>query len=76
MDHLALGSHPEGQVKTGVEFSSAAFASGLATDSGHGDQRADEQGCLVEELGQAGAGLAFLGWQVAALVQGRSLLSF
>jgi len=60
MDHLSLFSHPEGQIKPGVEFPSAAFASGLATDPGHGDQRADEQGPLVEELGEAGAGLAFL----------------
>jgi len=48
MDHLALSRHSEGQIKSGVEFPSAAFASGLATHSGHGDQGADEQGLLVE----------------------------
>jgi hypothetical protein len=75
MDHLSLGSYPEGQIKPGVEFSSAAFASGLATDSGHGDQRAHEQGLFVKELGQTGSGLAFLGRQVATVAHD-SLLSF
>jgi hypothetical protein len=75
MDHLSLGSHPEGQIKPGVEFSSAAFASGLATDSGHGDQRADEERLLVKELSQAGADLAFLGGKVATVAHD-SLLSF
>jgi hypothetical protein len=58
-----------------VEFSSAAFASSLATDSGHGDQRADEQGLLVKELGQAGAGLTFLDGKVATVTHD-NLLSF
>jgi len=50
-----------------MKFSLGAFTSGFAADPRHGDQRADEQGLLVEELGQAGAGLAFLGWKVAAV---------
>jgi len=58
-----------------MEFPSAAFASRLAADSVHGDQRADEQGFLVEELGQAGASLAFLDREVATVAHKSSLLS-
>jgi hypothetical protein len=61
MDHLPLFPHPEGQIKSGMEFSSGALASRLATPAGHGDQGADEERFLVEQLGQAGARLAFLG---------------
>jgi hypothetical protein len=50
-----------------MEFSLGAFTAGLAADPGHGDQGADEQGFLVEELGQAGADLAFLGRQIASM---------
>jgi hypothetical protein len=50
-----------------MEFSLGAFTAGLAADPGHGDQGSDEQGFLVEELGQAGAGLAFLGRQEASV---------
>jgi len=56
-----------------MEFPLGAFTSGLAADPGHGDQGSDEQGFLVEELGQAGAGLAFLGRQVASVAH-RDLL--
>lgn len=66
--------HPEGQIKPGVEFPLAAFASGLATDSGHSDQRADEERFLVEELKQAGTGLAVLDWKIATVAH-YSLLS-
>jgi len=74
MDHLSLLSHLQGQIKPGVEFPSAASASGLATDSGHGDQRADEQGLLVEELGQARSGPAFLDRQIATVTHDSLLL--
>jgi hypothetical protein len=50
-----------------MEFSLGTFASGLSADPGHGDQGADEEGFLVEDLGQAGADLAFLGRQVASV---------
>ena len=50
-----------------MEFSLATFASGLSADPGHGDQGADEEWFLVEELGQAGADLAFFGRQVASV---------
>mgnify|MGYP001593736187 CR=1 FL=1 len=50
-----------------MELSSGAFTAGFTADPGHGDQGSDEQGFLVEELGQAGAGLAFLGRQEASV---------
>jgi len=50
-----------------MEFSLGAFTAGLAADPGHGDQGSDEEGFLVEELGQVGAGLAFLGRQEASV---------
>jgi hypothetical protein len=56
-----------------MKFSPGAFTSGLAADPVHGDQRADQQGPLVEELGQAGAGLAFL-WGKVATVAHNDLL--
>jgi len=61
MDHLAFGSHPQGEIEARVEFATGAFTAGLAADAGHGDQAADEEGFLVEELSQAGACLAFFG---------------
>ena len=73
MDHLSFLSHPQGQIKPGVEFPSAAFASGLATDSGHGDETADEERLLVEQFGQAGARLAFLRGKVATVTHNRPL---
>ena len=36
--------------------SAKACTGALAADPGHGDQRADEQGFVVEEPGQTGAG--------------------
>jgi hypothetical protein len=50
-----------------MKFSLGAFTSRLAADPGHGDQRADEEGLLVEQLGQAGAGLALLGRKVSTV---------
>jgi hypothetical protein len=58
-----------------MEFSLGTFTSGLAADPGHGDQGADEQGFLVEKLSQAGADLAFFGWQVASVAHQDLLLS-
>jgi hypothetical protein len=42
MDHLALLSHPHGEIETGMKLSLSAFATGLAADPGHRDQGADE----------------------------------
>jgi hypothetical protein len=67
MNHLALLSYSQGQIQTGMELPLGASTADLAADPGHGDQRADEQGFLVEELGQAGADLAFLGRKVASV---------
>jgi len=67
MDHLAFSPHPQGQIEAGVELSLSTFTSGLAADPGHGDQGADEQGFVVQNLGQAGSRLAFLGRQVASV---------
>jgi hypothetical protein len=67
MDHLALPSHPQGQIETGVELSLSAFTSRLAADPGHRDQGADEQGFVVQNLGQAGSRLAFLRRQVTSV---------
>jgi len=60
MDHLAFLSHPKGEIEAGVELSLSTFTPGLATDPGHRDQGADEQGFLVDKLGQARSRLAFL----------------
>jgi hypothetical protein len=67
MDHLALFSYPQGEIEAGVEFSLSAFAAGLAADPGHRDQGADEQGFLVDKLGQAGSHLALLCRKVASV---------
>jgi hypothetical protein len=75
MDHLAFFSYPQGEIQAGMEFSPGAFTSGFAADPVHGDQRADEQGSLVEELGQPGAGLAFLRGKVATVAHKDLLLS-
>jgi hypothetical protein len=67
MDHLTFFFYPQGKIQAGMKFSLGAFTSGFAADPRHGNQRADEQGLLVEEFGQAGAGLAFLGGKVATV---------
>jgi hypothetical protein len=58
-----------------MEFSLGTFTAGFPANPGHRDQRADEQGFLVEKFGQAGADLAFLGRQVAAVAHPDLLLS-
>ncbi len=58
-----------------MEFSLEAFTSGFTADPGHGNKRTDEQGLLVEELGQTGTGLAFLCRKVAAVAHDDPLLS-
>jgi hypothetical protein len=74
MDHLSFRADPEGEIETGVQLAAGAFASGFAADPGHGDQRTDEEGFFVEELGQAGTGLAFL-WGEVGTVAHRDLFS-
>jgi hypothetical protein len=70
MDHLALGIHLQGKIEARVELTLVAFTSGLATAARHRDEAADEEGFLVKELGQTGAGQAFLGGQVVAVLHG------
>jgi hypothetical protein len=50
-----------------MEFPLGTFTAGFSADPGHGDEGADEQGFLVEELSQAGADLAFLCRKVASV---------
>jgi hypothetical protein len=50
MDHLALSSHPQGEIEARVEFATGAFTAGFTADAGHRDQAADEKRFLVEEL--------------------------
>jgi hypothetical protein len=40
MDHLSLLSHPEGEIKAGMEFASRALATRLSTLPMHEDQAA------------------------------------
>jgi len=74
MDHLTFFFHPQGKIQTGMKFSLGAFTSGFTADPRHGNQRADEQGFLVEELGQPGAGLALFGGKIATVTH-KDLLS-
>ena len=67
MDHLPFFFHPQGKIQTGMKFSLGAFTSGFTADPRHGNQRADEQGFLVEELIQPGAGLALFGGKIATV---------
>jgi hypothetical protein len=75
MNHLALFSNPHRKIQAGMKVSLSAFTSGLATDPGHRDQRADEEGLLVEQLGQAGAGLALLRGKVSTVAHNDLLYS-
>jgi hypothetical protein len=75
MDHLALLSHSQREIEARVEFSLSAFAAGLATDPGHRDQGADEQGFLVDKLGQTGSHLALLCRKGASVAHHHLLLS-
>jgi hypothetical protein len=56
-----------------MKFSPGAFTSRFAANPVHGDQGGDEERFLVEEFGQAGAGLAFL-WGKVATVTHKDLL--
>ncbi len=51
MDHLALLSHPEGQIKARVKLAPGAFATGLSTRPLHGDETAAEKRLIVKDLG-------------------------
>jgi hypothetical protein len=57
-----------------VQLATGAFASGFPAESGHGDQRADEEGLFVEELSQAGADLAVFGREMGAVAHRVSFL--
>jgi hypothetical protein len=67
MDHLAFFPYAQREIQARMKFSPGAFTSGLAADPVHGDQRPDEQGLLMEQFRQAGAGLAFLWGKVATV---------
>jgi hypothetical protein len=51
MDHLALLSHPEGQIKARMKLAPGAFATGLSTGPLHGDEAAAEKRLIVKDLG-------------------------
>jgi len=59
MDHLSLPTHPQGKIKTWVEFASGAFTARFTADPLHGDEAATEEGLLVKDLGESGTGSSF-----------------
>ena len=59
MDHLSLLSHPQGQIKAGMELTSGALAAGLSAGSLHRDEAAQDKGLFVKDLGEAGASPPF-----------------
>jgi hypothetical protein len=75
MDHLPLRTDPKRKIETGVQLATGTFASGFAAEARHGDQGTDEERFFVEELREAGAGLAFL-WGQVGTVAHRDLLSY
>jgi hypothetical protein len=66
MEHLSLSAHPQGKIKTWVEFASGAFAAGLPTGPLHADEATTEEGLLVKDLGEAGTGSSFWIGQMAS----------
>jgi hypothetical protein len=76
MDHLSLFSYPEGQVKARMKLASGALAARLSTGALHRDEAAAEEGLIVEDLGEAGAGAAFRIGQMASGTHRNHLLSF
>jgi len=75
MDHLSLPSHPQGKIKTWVEFASGAFAARLTAAPLHGDEAATEEGLLVKDLGESGTGSSFWIGQMASGTHRYHLLS-
>jgi hypothetical protein len=72
MDHLSLLSHPQGQIKAGMELTSGALAAGLSAGSLHRDEAAQDKGLFVKDLGEAGASPPFRIGQVASRAHGDS----
>jgi len=67
MVHLPFPTHPQGKIETRVQLATGAFTSGFAADSGHGDEGTDEERFFVEEFGETGTDLAFLGREMGAV---------
>jgi hypothetical protein len=63
---------PCGQVQGAVQVALLAAAGGLAARACAFDQRAAQEGLVADQLGELGAGVAFRGGQVRAMVHGVS----
>jgi hypothetical protein len=75
MDHLSLPAHPQGKIKTRVQFASGAFAARLTAGPVHGDEAATEEGLFVKDLSEAGTSPTFWIGQMASGAHRYHLLS-
>jgi hypothetical protein len=69
MDHLSLLSHPEGEIKAGMEFASRALATRLSTLPMHRDQTATQERLFMKDLGETGTCFSFGIRQGVSVVQ-------